>query len=146
MGSNTRVDPTFRATGLFVRREVALKRAFGLRCSGVSCSGSWFALSVLKGGLSGLRHGVLDKLPQAGAGAQPSGSLWRQWWCSGCCRVGARPRQRGLVSDTFEDVLHERNHDAHSFLRQAQALVNVLQNPGEVGGETVGTAAASVSV
>lgn len=52
--------------------------------------------------------------------------------------LGGASQPSGLVGDALEDVLNERIHDAHGLLREAQALVHLLQNPGEAGGETVG--------
>ena len=59
--------------------------------------------------------------------------------------LGGADQARGLVGDALEDVLRERIQDAHGLLRQAQALVNLPQNPGEIGGETVEAAAAAAA-
>ena len=41
----------------------------------------------------------------------------------------------GFLGDALEHVLNERIKDIHGLLRQAQARVDPIQHPGEIGGE-----------
>lgn len=73
-------------------------------------------------GLGGLRHDMLANPP------------WQQQMHGGLDLPGGDGgvgQARGLIDDALEDVINERICDSQGLLREAQTLMNLLQNPGK---------------
>jgi len=136
-GENPECMWLFSATGLFLPSEWLWKEPLVCKVPVVRCQPicwryiwwpRWWPLT---------RHACPS--PQAAASAQRSGSLWSD----GVALVVAG-QVPSLFGNVLEHIHHEGIHEVHGLLWETQAHVDLLQHPGEIGGEALNVRAATV--